>query len=481
MGQGEINPSLKKVTNLSPSNFLFLNVIGKGGVGKVWKVQALKPKMILAMKQMSKSKIVSKKMTQNVFEEKEILSNLYHPFIINMYCTFQDSDNLYMLMDYLPCSDFRYQLHRMTSFSEEQLQFLTACVVTGLGYIHSKGIVHRDIKPENLICDEKGYIRITDFGIAKKVDWDLKYEVSGTVGYMAPEVFNKRNKIYPESDYFSLGVMLYELMTGERPYKSVHSVDMVNEFNERDVKLNPETCIKYSREMCEFVNSLIEKDNEKRLGRGGAIEIKKHKWFNKFDWKHLLFKTIKSPFIFKPYQEKQMKIKLKDCKSQSNSPRNHELIKQDTIDYKNKFDNYTFLHFLNKNDFDSFNSRTRNSSLNYRTTNVGKKPIIRFTLSTFNLSPKKNQKIHKGGIDSMASCELPLINSRFKIHQNAESVIDNLSTITTSRNQKRIVKYFISSPKREGLSNDSTLSSISSPTRWKGKKPQNKTISLFAV
>ena len=61
MGQGEINPSLKKVTNLSPSNFLFLNVIGKGGVGKVWKVQALKPKMILAMKQMSKSKIVSKK------------------------------------------------------------------------------------------------------------------------------------------------------------------------------------------------------------------------------------------------------------------------------------------------------------------------------------------------------------------------------------------------------------------------------------
>ena len=176
----------------------------------------------------------------------------------------------------------------------------------------------------------------------------MKYEVSGTVGYMAPEVFNKRNKIYPESDYFSLGVMLYELMTGERPYKSVHSVDMVNEFNERDVKLNPETCIKYSREMCEFVNSLIEKDNEKRLGRGGAIEIKKHKWLNKFDWKHLLFKTIKSPFIFKPYQEKQMKIKLKDCKSQSNSPRNHELIKQDTIDYKNKFDNYTFLHFLNK-------------------------------------------------------------------------------------------------------------------------------------
>lgn len=81
----------------------------------------------------------------------------------------------------------------------------------------------------------------------------------------------------------------------------------------------------------------------------------------------------------------------------------------------------------------------------------------------------------------MVSCELPLINSKFKIHQNAESLIDNLSTITTSRNQKGLVKFYIRSPKREGLSNDSTLSSTSSPTRWKGKKVKNKTISLFAV
>ena len=228
MGQAEINPSLKKVTTVSTSQFIFINVIGKGGIGKVWKVQPYKPRVIMAMKQMSKAKIIEKKMVDNVIQEKDLLSILYHPFIVNMYLTFQDKNNLYMLMDYLPCSDLRYQMNSLQFFSAEQIKFLSACIITGLEYIHSKNIVHRDIKPENIICDEKGYVRITDFGIAKKVDWDISNEISGTLGYMAPEVLNKRRKILKESDYFSLGVMLYELVTGERPYKGADNEKMVN-------------------------------------------------------------------------------------------------------------------------------------------------------------------------------------------------------------------------------------------------------------
>ena len=159
------------------------------------------------MKQMSKAKIITKKMINNVLQEKQILSSLYHPFIVNMYCTFQDKDNLYMLIDYLSCSELRYQI-----------KFLTAYVFTRLDYLHLRGVVHKDIKPENLICDEKGYVRITDFGITKKTEWDISNEISGTLGYMAPEVFFKRNKAFPESDFFSLGVVLYEIVTGNKPY-----------------------------------------------------------------------------------------------------------------------------------------------------------------------------------------------------------------------------------------------------------------------
>ena len=98
MGQAEINPSLKKVTTVSTSQFIFINVIGKGGIGKVWKVQPYKPRVIMAMKQMSKAKIIEKKMVDNVIQEKDLLSILYHPFIVNMYLTFQDKNNLYMLL-----------------------------------------------------------------------------------------------------------------------------------------------------------------------------------------------------------------------------------------------------------------------------------------------------------------------------------------------------------------------------------------------
>ena len=186
---------------------------------------------------MSKAKIVTKKMIDNVLQEKQILSSLYHPFIVNMYCTFQDKDNLYMLINYLSCSD----------------KFLTACVLTRLDYLHSRGVVHKDIKPRKQI--------------------DISNEISGTLGYMAPEMFFKRNKAFPGGDFFSLGVMLYEIVTGNKPYLVTDNEGMKKEFETKDVKLEYTDDSKYSKEFCDFVSSLIEKDMTKRLGKGGVDEI----------------------------------------------------------------------------------------------------------------------------------------------------------------------------------------------------------------
>ncbi len=91
-------------------------------------------------------------------------------------------------------------------------------MILGLKYIHSKGYIHRDIKPENLVFDEKGYLRITDFGISRKKRLDNYRDTSGTPGYMAPEIMCRKNHSY-EVDYFALGVILYESMLGYRPYK----------------------------------------------------------------------------------------------------------------------------------------------------------------------------------------------------------------------------------------------------------------------
>ena len=105
-----------------------------------------------------------------------------------MQFAFQDRDNLYLVMDMLSGGDLRYHIARNRRFSEEQTKFFIACILYALEYVHNKSIIHRDIKPENLVFDATGYLRVTDFGIARIWNPDNSKETSGTPGYMAPEV-----------------------------------------------------------------------------------------------------------------------------------------------------------------------------------------------------------------------------------------------------------------------------------------------------
>ena len=177
--------------------------MGKGGFGKVWKVQYKKTKEIYALKEMSKLKIIDKKSEKSINSEREFLSKLHHPFIVNMHYAFQDKDNLYLVMDMLSGGDLRYHISRYRRFSEEQTRFFIACMIYSLEYIHSNNVIHRDIKPENFVLDDKGYVRITDFGIAKENMPDNSSETSGTPGYMSPEVMRGKNHSFPV-DFFAI-------------------------------------------------------------------------------------------------------------------------------------------------------------------------------------------------------------------------------------------------------------------------------------
>lgn len=163
---------------------------------------------------MKKVKVIDKKSEISILYERELLCQLNSPFIVNMHLCFQDHENLYLLMDLLSGGDLRYHICRYRKFSEKQTQFFIACIILGLEFIHSNNIIHRDIKPENLVLDENGYVRITDFGIAKIYNKENKSETSGTPGYMAPEVIRCLNHSYVV-DFFALGVIGYEFMTGK--------------------------------------------------------------------------------------------------------------------------------------------------------------------------------------------------------------------------------------------------------------------------
>ena len=285
-------------SNLNRNMFDFIFIIGKGGFGKVWRVKEKKTKELYALKEMSKTKIIAKKSEKSINGEREFLSYLHHPFIVNMHYAFQDNYNLYLVMDLLTGGDLRYHCSRYRSFSEEQTRFFLACIIHSLSYIHKNKVIHRDIKPENLVLDDKGYVHITDFGIAKINMPDNSSETSGTPGYMCPEVMNGKNHSFP-ADYFSIGVIGYEFMMGRRPYRGRGRKEIKEQMVSYQAKIEEDDIKEgWSIESVDFINQLLKRKERNRLGSTNGIkELKIHAWLKYYPWKELSEKTLPAPFI----------------------------------------------------------------------------------------------------------------------------------------------------------------------------------------
>lgn len=279
-------------SRLSRLFFQFQMIVGRGGFGKVWLVNFKFLNRMYALKEMNKAKIVAKNSVHSVMNEKSILSSLSHPFLVNIKCSFQDRQNLYLLMDLVGGGDLRFHMCTMGSFSEEQTKFMAACVILGLEYVHSQGFLHRDIKPENLVFDERGYLHITDFGISRKWCPDNAEDTSGTPVYMSPEVIFHMPHSF-ETDYYALGVICYESIMGKRPYKGTSRKEIREQLLTRQIKLNSADI---SPEGIDFVNKLLQRKAKKRLGFEGIAELMLHPWFRGFDWKALAAKTMHPPF-----------------------------------------------------------------------------------------------------------------------------------------------------------------------------------------
>ena len=336
------NSRLNNKSLINKNSFQFMYVIGKGGFGKVWKVQYKKTKEIYALKEMSKLKIINKKSEKSINSEREFLSILNHPFIVNMHYAFQDLDNLYLIMDMLSGGDLRYHISRYRRFSEEQTRFFIACMVYTLEYIHGNNVIHRDIKPENLVLDNKGYVRITDFGIAKENMIDNSSETSGTPGYMSPEVMRGKNHSFPV-DYFAIGVIGYEFMMGRRPYYGKNRKEI------KEQMLSIQACIKkdeirqgWSPESADFINKLLIRKAENRLGsKYGVLEMKEHPWLKYYPWKELENKSLPAPFI----PENKDNFDKRYCESidkigEETKMRYEEILEGES--YKNSFKNFYY-------------------------------------------------------------------------------------------------------------------------------------------
>ena len=306
---------LNEANRLKLDDFVLLHPIGRGGFGRVWQVRLKRQynsnitdirlqknkSRIFAMKEMNKAKICLKKSIKSVANERKFLEIFNYNLLCNMYYAFQDDETLYIIMDYLSGGDLRFHICRRNFFTEEETKFIAACITLSLNYIHDRNVIHRDLKPENLVFGGDGYLHLTDFGIAmgyKRGDPGVT-SASGTPGYMAPEaIINKPHDF--AVDYFALGVIVYELMMGERPYQGKNRKEIREQMFSIEIQLDnddlPEDWV--DDNIIDFINKLLIRKKKKRLGYKSGLEVKNHPWFNDVLWSKLENMTLESPFVF---------------------------------------------------------------------------------------------------------------------------------------------------------------------------------------
>ncbi|XP_056466006.1 cGMP-dependent protein kinase 2-like [Gadus chalcogrammus] len=269
--------------------------LGVGGFGRVVLVKLEDESSTFALKCIKKKHIVDTRQQEHIYSEKNILQLTNSPFIVRLFRTFRDDRCVYLLLEACLGGELWSVLRDMNFFDDPTGRFCIGCVLEAFEYLHIRGIVYRDLKPENLLLDSEGYVKMADFGFAKRIGLGKKtWTFCGTPEYVAPEVVMNKGHDFG-ADCWSLGILIFELLTGNPPFSGtdpikiytmvLHGIEKVD-FPKRIGK-RPDDLI---RRLCRL-NPVERLGNKKN----GILDIKKHKWFQGFNWDGLRHQRLVSP------------------------------------------------------------------------------------------------------------------------------------------------------------------------------------------
>ncbi|KAL7198563.1 hypothetical protein ACSBR2_020952 [Camellia fascicularis] len=308
---------------MGADDFELLTMIGKGAFGEVRICREKTTGSVYAMKKLKKSEMLRRGQVEHVKAERNLLAEVDSNCIVKLYCSFQDDEFLYLIMEYLPGGDMMTLLMRKDTLTEDEARFYVAETVLAIESIHKHNYIHRDIKPDNLLLDKYGHLRLSDFGLCKPLDcntlqenafstgdsrtlqnsehslapkrtqqeklqhWQknrrmLAYSTVGTPDYIAPEVLLKKGYAM-ECDWWSLGAIMYEMLVGYPPFYSDDAMSTCRKIVNWRTNLKFPDEARLSLEAKDLISKLLCNVNQ-RLGSKGADEIKVHPWFKGVDW-----------------------------------------------------------------------------------------------------------------------------------------------------------------------------------------------------
>ncbi|KAF3119835.1 hypothetical protein TWF569_003583 [Orbilia oligospora] len=209
--------------HFGPSDFQILRLIGRGTFGQVYQVRKKDTNRIYAMKVLSKKVIVQKKEVAHTIGERNILvrtATTDSPFIVGLKFSFQTPTDLFLVTDYMSGGELFWHLQQEGRFSEERAKFYIAELILALEHLHNHDIVYRDLKPENILLDANGHIALCDFGLSKSnlSKNETTNTFCGTTEYLAPEVLLDEQGYTKMVDFWSLGVLVFEMCCGWSPF-----------------------------------------------------------------------------------------------------------------------------------------------------------------------------------------------------------------------------------------------------------------------
>ncbi|XP_019098704.1 PREDICTED: serine/threonine-protein kinase tricorner-like isoform X1 [Camelina sativa] len=315
---------------MGADDFELLTMIGKGAFGEVRVVREKNTGHVFAMKKLKKSEMLRRGQVEHVRAERNLLAEVDSYCIVKLYCSFQDNEYLYLIMEYLPGGDMMTLLMRKDTLSEDEARFYVAEAVLAIESIHKRNYIHRDIKPDNLLLDRHGHLRLSDFGLCKPLDcsviegedflvgnsgsgggsekeesastaprrsqqeqlqhWQknrrmLAYSTVGTPDYIAPEVLLKKG-YGMECDWWSLGAIMYEMLVGYPPFYADDPMSTCRKIVNWKTHLKFPEEARLSRAARDLIGKLLCSVNE-RLGSTGASQIKTHPWFEGVEWEKI--------------------------------------------------------------------------------------------------------------------------------------------------------------------------------------------------